>query len=183
MGSDLSETSRAISGAEPRVQLNVLTYLDRALARASRSDDVSAELSRALVALTPRLSWTQTESYTLNPPNTSFLGGYAHATIVGPRDRDGGALDRREDEAAVGVVLLGPHVVYPAHRHPADEIYVPLGDIRWVHSRIDDDATERAGAVIHHQPWQPHGMIVDDAPVLLIYLWTGDVRSPSTFCF
>lgn len=54
----------------------------------------------------------------------------------------------------LGLLLLGAGVDYPPHHHPADEVYLPLTPARWIHG-LDE---------------------------LAIYLWSGDVATPSRFC-
>ena len=76
-------------------------------------------------------------------------------------------------------MLLGPDVHYRAHHHPAEEYYFPLGAIRWDHGEGWVD--EPAGELIHHEPWQPHAMATDGRPVLLAYVWFGEVTTPSAF--
>ena len=83
-------------------------------------------------------------------------------TTSGPRARPartGGALPRPPPP--------GRGVLPPARRDP-------LGPRRgWV--------DEPAGELVHHAPWQPHAMLTGDRPVLLAYLWFGEVDTPSSF--
>ena len=146
----------------------VLDHLDDAVARAA--EEVDAELAEALGAVAAAARWQQTPAYVAQPPDASFLDLYAHATLAGAED------------VALGLVLLGPGVRYPAHHHPAEELYLPGGAIRWVHAAPADPAPEPAGVLIHHEPWQPHGMWTDDRAVLLTYVWTGDVGTSASFC-
>lgn len=59
---------------------------------------------------------------------------------------------------------------------------MPLGDADW----LDDDATTyraRPGGIpLHHRPWQPHAMRTGSRPLLAVYLWSGDVTTPSRWC-
>jgi len=73
-----------------------------------------------------------------------------------------------------GVLLLGPHVTYPPHRHEADEIYVPLaGTAAWKHG--NEGWRERLpGSVIHHAPYVPHAMQTGQEPLLALYLWRSE---------
>ena len=75
-------------------------------------------------------------------------------------------------------LLTGSSSISP-HHHPAEEYYFPLGAIRWDHGEGWVD--EPAGELIHHEPWQPHAMRTDARPVLLAYLWFGEVTTPSAF--
>jgi hypothetical protein len=156
-------------GGPPRLtttppDLPVLVHLDAALARVS--DEVDDQLREALALLGARADWTRTAGYA---GDEALFAGYAHATLRGSVD----------DELVLGLVLLGPDVHYRAHHHPAEEWYLPLGGIRWDHG--DGWVDEPAGELVHHAPWQPHAMVTDDRPVLLAYLWSGEVGTPSVF--
>ncbi|MDD7941932.1 dimethylsulfonioproprionate lyase family protein [Actinomycetospora lutea] len=152
----------------PGSSLPVLAHLDDALARAAQ--EVDEQLADVLRPLAAGAAWGQTAAYVAAPPDASFLGLYAHATLA------------EAPEVAAGLVLLGPGVRYPPHHHPAAEFYLPAGTIRWVHGLDEAPAPEPAGTLIHHAPWQPHGMWTDDRAVLLVYVWTGAVGTPSAFC-
>ncbi len=145
------------------------------------ADNVERDLpsvATAVRALAPTLGWTRTASYLACPPDQTFLAKYAHATVVGPAD--GADTLGSRDQASIGLVLLGPGVHYPPHHHPADEVYVVCSRTWWLDG-AGSFTPRQSGAIVHHQPWQPHAMRVseDDPPALLIYLWTGDVLSPS----
>ena len=144
--------------------LPVLAHLDDALVRVA--DEVDDQLRAALALLASRAAWTRTASYA---SDTALFEGYAHAPLRGSDD----------DEVVLGLVLLGPGVHYRAHHHPAEEYYLPLGGIRWDHG--EDWVDEPAGELVHHAPWQPHAMLTGDRPVLLAYLWFGEVDTPSSF--
>jgi hypothetical protein len=55
----------------------------------------------------------------------SFLNRHANATIVDPV-----GLEVRRD-VCIGVSLMAPHMRYPGHRHPPEDIYVMLADGHW----------------------------------------------------
>ncbi len=148
--------------------LPVLGWLDRALARAS--EEVDVDFAEALGAFARGARWRQTASYVEHPPSASFLDRYGHCGLAGT------------DDLTVGLLLLGPDVHYPRHHHPAEEFYLPTGTIRWTHATDDASAPEPAGVLVHHAPWQPHALWTDERPVLLAYVWTGDVRTPAAFC-
>jgi hypothetical protein len=162
----------------PRTALPVLRHLRTALDLAP-----PGALVDALAVVSERASWTRTASYLRDPPGPSFLDGYAHITIAGPPDGMGGGAVAGDasGRAALGALLLGPRVDYPRHQHPADEVYLPLTGAWWVHDVDDDLVHVPAGTLIHHVPGQPHGMRTGRTPLLALYLWTGDVTTPSRF--
>jgi hypothetical protein len=150
--------------------LPVLAHLDEAVARVG--DEVDGQLREAVALVAGRAAWTRTAGYAADE---ALFAGYAHAMLRGPADADDADPD---DDVALGLVLLGPDVHYRAHHHPAEEYYLPLGAIRWDHG--DGWVDEPAGELIHHDPWQPHAMATGDRPVLLAYLWFGEVATPSS---
>lgn len=162
-------------GGPPRLtatppDLPVLAHLDEALVRVS--DEVDGQLREAVSVVAARAAWTRTAGYS---SDEALFAGYAHAMLRGPADDD----TDPDGDVALGLVLLGPGVHYRAHHHPAEEYYLPLGGIRWDHG--DGWVDEPAGELVQHEPWQPHAMRTDDRPVLLGYLWFGEVGTPSAF--
>ncbi|GLZ46150.1 hypothetical protein Acsp06_23350 [Actinomycetospora sp. NBRC 106375] len=154
-------------GDRPAAAPPVVAHLDDALVRTG--EEVDAALAETLAPLARAAAWQQTASYVENPPDATFLDLYAHATLA------------EADDVALGLVLLGPGVHYPPHHHPAEEFYLPAGSIRWLHAAGGEPAPEPAGVLVHHTPWQPHAMTTGDRPVLLVYVWTGPVGTPSVF--
>ncbi|HEY2195094.1 MAG TPA: dimethylsulfonioproprionate lyase family protein [Actinomycetospora sp.] len=146
--------------------LPVLAHLDEALARVG--EEVDDQLREAVTLVASRAAWTRTAGYA---HDEGLFAGYAHAPLRG-------AEDDPDDGVVLGLVLLGPGVHYRAHHHPAEEYYLPLGGLRWDHG--DGWVDEPAGDLVHHEPWQPHAMSTD-RPVLLAYLWFGEVGTPSVF--
>lgn len=146
----------------PEGALAVLAHREAAVARAA--EEVDDALAGVLGPLAAGARWTQTASYVREPPSPGFLDGYAHATLAAG------------DGVAIGLLLLGPHLHYPPHHHPAEEFYLPGATIEWL------EGVRPAGVVVHHAPWQPHAMTTDDRPALLAYVWTGEVATPSVFC-
>lgn len=93
----------------------------------------------------------------------------AYVEIVGP---DGYALC---DSLRFGLFFQGPHSVYPAHSHAAEEVYYVLGgDALW---QKDDGAfcIISPGSLIHHAPWQRHAMTAASQPLLAMWVWLGDL--------
>jgi hypothetical protein len=150
-----------------RRSLPVLRHWPRALAAASGTD---AALGAALEALSPELIWRQNPNYVRLPPAADFLEGYGYAVIAGP----GGLVPA---SIAVGVLLLGPRLLYPAHAHPAEEIYLVLEDgSRWWREG-QAWLAGIGGTAIHHPPQVAHAMQAGEGPLCAIYLWRGDLAT------
>lgn len=175
---------------EPAAGLKVLAHLHDAIeqARHALPDRVGQALARSAL----NADWTQTEAYLAEPPSRDFLDRYAHATLAGPPDLASGTQGRQRSfgrptsecrtPVAFGLLLLAPGVCYPHHQHPADEVYVPLTEARWSHGRYEPFVYQPPGALLHHRPGQAHAMITDDTPLLALYVWTGAVTVPASWC-
>ena len=83
---------------------------------------------------------------------------------------------------ACGVLMLGPQVEYPRHRHEAEEVYIPLtGQTLWLQGN-QEWTLHPLGQPIFHAPWVPHAMKTGAAPLLALYLWrAGDLKQKSLF--
>ncbi len=83
------------------------------------------------------------------------------------------------DSLSVGLFLLAPNVEYRMHSHAALEIF-------YVHSGTIDIQNGTESVPRQLEPGQysitpsgmPHALTTGDAPVLLLYVWTGDMTSP-----
>jgi len=160
------DVSRRLEPAgEP--SLPVCRHWDAALAD-------GGELAAVLAELAPALRWHQT--YTENPPSPTFLDEYGYAEVVGPGTRSPALV--RSREVAAGVLLLGPRTVYPGHSHPAEELYLPLGEGEWLRGG-EGWVTRFAGEVVHHPPWVEHATRTTDLPLAAVYVWRGDVDTPA----
>jgi hypothetical protein len=166
-------TSGADIRAHPRLgeDIAVRRYLDEAL---STTNVELSPLARVVAELAPALAFTQNPNYRRAPPSAGFLENYGYAVIAGP---EGGApaLTPHPD-LALGLLLLGPRTDYPAHHHPAAEIYIPFGLAYW---RMGSKPWKPRlpGAVIHHPPNIVHATRSGDAPLAAIYLWIGDLAT------
>jgi hypothetical protein len=131
-------------------------------------------VAAALGRLTPSLRWRQNPNYRQSPPSESFLASYGYAELCG-------SYGLIEAEIRFGVLVLGPGTCYPPHRHPAEEIYIPLGRGEWQRGEADVDADrwieQPAGRVIHHPPFVPHATRGLKQPLAALYLWRGDLAT------
>lgn len=144
--------------------LPVLRWLESAV-RAAPPGPLH-ELAAQLLEHQGELSWRQT--YQTSQVPGSFLERYGWCEIFGP-----GAPIACEP-LACGVLLLGPETHYPAHRHRAVELYVPLSGTAWWQRGETPFVRRAPGEAIHHASLQWHAMRTDTAPLLALYLWSGE---------
>lgn len=156
--------------AEPRSagphqpnQVAACRHLDDALAAATQAGMPGSDHARALSALAPDLAW-----YTRGGSDRAgsrFATGHANATIVG----QGGFEECTK--VRIGVSLLAPDVRYPDHRHPPEEVYVPLSPGAW---RQEDGPWHEPGpdGVVYNPPNILHAMRAASVPLLATWcLW------------
>jgi len=153
---------RAMPRGAPGRALPVLRYLP-SIAAAGAS--VGGELVHALCRAAPSLAWRQ--SYSEREVGAAFLQNYGWSELFGPTERRAGA------QISCGVLVLGPHTLYPHHRHEAEEVYLPLsGTAQW--QQGDEIWRQQApGTLIHHLSEEPHAMRTGEQALLAMYLWYG----------
>jgi len=99
-----------------------------------------------------------------------MLAGYGFAEVVG---RHGPFLSTR---VRAGLGVWGPNIVYPPHRHRAEETYIVVAGA--AEFTLGEDARAPAskriaGDVVHVPSMTTHGFRTRDDPVLILYLWQG----------
>ena len=148
------------------------------LAVAPRMIDASAFLDRALPAsvlgaaiarAAPLFRWRQNPNYNAANMGAAFMAGYGYVEFAGPKDTLFHAPDIR-----VGLLLLGPHLHYPLHAHPAEEIYHPLTEGGLWRRGQEDWRTVPAGHAIHHPPMVVHETKAAESTLLALYCWRGN---------
>lgn len=146
----------------PPTPPKVLAWLPQLAGLTSPSTD---RLVSAFAASAQSHHWRQT--YSADDFGQHFIDRYGYVEIVGPR-----SFLYSEDMAA-GLLMFGPEIQYPAHRHPAEELYVPIaGSARFISN--DNEAREGLpGTVIHNRPMDWHGITTGVQPVLIAWAWLG----------
>jgi quercetin dioxygenase-like cupin family protein len=126
----------------------------------------------ALTRNAPLLPWRH--GYQPDPSRPGLYDGLAWTEIIGPE------APLRHSALCVGFLLLAPHTHYPAHAHPAVEVYhVISGLTEWTAGQTTTE--RRPGDFILHPSGMRHAMSTAAEPLLAIYTWTGDVTSSSRF--
>jgi quercetin dioxygenase-like cupin family protein len=124
-----------------------------------------ARLARGIAVAAHALAWRQT--YRAGDVPAGFLERYGWCELLG-------ATGPVPCEAlAGGLLLLGPDARYPAHRHAAEELYIPLsGRAEWQRGGGPFVARPPGEAIIHASG-EPHAMRTGAEPLLALYLWRG----------
>jgi hypothetical protein len=129
-------------------------------------------LAAALEPVAVKLHWRY--AYEPRPDAPGLENAMAWTEIVGP------GRYWHSDHACLGLTLIAPGHFYPAHHHPAVELYTLVtGESDWT---LEGITTRRLpGERILHESHAVHAMRSLATPLLAIYSWTGDVRSPSRY--
>jgi len=123
----------------------------------------------AIAKATPLFAWRQNPNYSAASMGEAFMAGYGYVEFAGPKEALFHAPDIR-----VGLLLLGPHVHYPAHAHPAEEIYHPLTERGLWRRGQEDWRIVPAGRAIHHPPMIVHETKATESTLLALYCWRGN---------
>ncbi|MEQ9885039.1 dimethylsulfonioproprionate lyase family protein [Pectobacterium zantedeschiae] len=151
------------------VHLPAVDYLEQALKIGEASGD--REICSMIRLLAPELSWNF--DYIPHPKFTSLSEKIAFTQFVGPEDL------WVSSHLAVGLTLIAPETHYPAHCHPATEIYLPLAGTGLWSMENEDYFPRHPGELIFHRSRATHATQAQEEPVLALYIWHGDIRSPS----
>lgn len=146
-------------------QLPALSHLPAALRSAKSSSPEVARVAGAFAALAPRLGW---KARNTSGPHASenWADGHANAVIVGQ-----GGIEERGD-VIVGASLLAPHVRYPDHSHPPEELYLILTSGRFQHGE-ESWVSLGPGETFHNPPAIMHAMASGEEPLLAVWTLIG----------
>jgi quercetin dioxygenase-like cupin family protein len=146
----------------------------RAIAASALLDDAlpRSAFGAAIAQAAPLFHWRQNPNYTVANMSAAFMAGYGYVEFAGPQEALFHAPDIR-----VGLLLLGPGLHYPAHAHPAEEIYHPLTDGGLWRRGEEDWRTVPAGHAIHHPPMIVHETKATGSTLLALYCWRGDTAT------
>jgi len=133
----------------------------------------TAAAAEALRALAPELAWTY--GYPPHPRYSDLAACVAFAPIAGPDDL------RRSEKLLVGLTLIAPQTLYPAHIHPAVELYLPIGGVGLWSQGGAPFQPRAPGEIILHRENVSHATEARAEPVLAIYTWRGDLETKPVF--
>jgi quercetin dioxygenase-like cupin family protein len=112
-------------------------------------------------------SWYRGEGKDGLADNSSL---YYYVDLIGPAASVGNA--HHNEYINMGTLELKPGETYPAHSHPAPEIYYVIsGEAQWF---VDDESqTVVPGSMIYHRPYAVHGWrnLSKDKPLRVAWIW------------
>ncbi len=133
-------------------------------AAAGEGEDFQAMLRATAVAA----QWLQI--YVADEVGQDLADGMTASQVVG----NNGLL--RSERLITGFFLIGPNVDYPMHDHLADEVYLVVSGAVNIQNGFDAQPRRvSAGDYSITPSGMPHAMRTGNEPVLMIYIWTGQV--------
>ena len=120
-------------------------------------------LHGAFVNAAPLAKWRET--YKDTDIGQDFMDRFGCYCLIG----EGGAYASAQMLAYL--VYMPPHLHYPWHDHPAEEIYFVVAGEAEFHRHAEPSQTLCAGDTSFHASSQPHAMTTHDHPVLALVLW------------
>jgi quercetin dioxygenase-like cupin family protein len=162
-------TPSAQRGRPEPSRLPVCCHLAAALETVSEQAGPVRAVADAFAAIEPQFGWKVRPGAAAH--GEAFLNGHANATVIGSE-----GLEIRSD-VRIGVSLLAPHIRYPDHQHPPEEIYVVLSDGQW-RQASDPWHAPGIGGLVYNPPNIVHAMRSAQQPLLALwFLWTGQTSA------
>ncbi len=132
--------------------------------------DRYADLRDAFLAAAPYAKWRET--YKGTDIGQDFMDRFGCYNLIGM----GGAFMSKS--MWVWVVYMPPHLYYPRHHHPGEELYLVLaGEALFLADGVPDKVM-RAGGTSLHASNQPHAMETKDHPVMALVMWRNGFGTP-----
>ncbi len=127
---------------------------------------LSAPVLQAYQSIAPYLEWRHT--YTAEEVGQHFLDTFAWFELAGP---DGHFITC---ETRITAAYWGPGLLYDRHQHVAEELYTVISGEALFMSDGDPDETLGAGATRYHASNQPHALITQNHPLVVLVFWRGE---------
>ena len=124
------------------------------------------ELRDALVKLSPFAQWR--EAYKDTDSDPDFMNRFGCYEIVG--------VDALLASAKIRSFLVyhPPHLHYPWHHHPAEELYMVIAGEAEFHMKGRRAETLTSGQTSFHHSNVPHALTSHDHPVMAYVVWRDD---------
>lgn len=131
-------------------------------------DPLIGRLLGGIRALSPYLRWQRNPNYNEQNVGERYYNNYGYCNLVG----ENGFVEATG--VALGFFLMGRNLHYPAHYHPAAELYHVLsGRANWSQDH-GPWAKRNPGSVIYHRSNENHSMQTNAETLFALYCWEGD---------
>ena len=75
------------------------------------------------------------------------------------------------------VVYMPPHLFYPWHNHPGEEMYLTIAGEAEFMKEGEENEVLKAGGVSEHKSNQPHAMRTQNRPVMAYVIWRNNFET------
>lgn len=133
-------------------------------------------LIEVLKELATELKWVPSPENYISP---EFAKGFAYTQLVGHAHRKVESALYESNKVALGFSIQAPGYFYPPHYHKAVEFYTPLTGTAVWQLGANEPKPQPPGAHIFHDSDVPHAMETTEEPLLTIWAWIGDLKSPT----
>jgi hypothetical protein len=155
------QTDEGLPRTSQPKRLPVCSYLTEAQMPAQKASPALSGLIRAFNDVEPEITWVVRKAGAANASD-NWPENHANGMIFGPS-----GVEERSD-VMIGASLLAPHVRYPDHSHPPEEIYLVLTPGQFQHGS-SDWFTPGVGGTLHNVPSIKHAMASGDTPLLALW--------------
>jgi quercetin dioxygenase-like cupin family protein len=132
--------------------------------------DPETPIRRAFLDAAHLAKWRET--YKDTDIGDDFMNRFGCYCLIG----EGGAF-QSQTMAACGV-YMPPHLHYPWHHHPAEEMYRVIGGAgRFLRKDMPDEWLT-AGDACEHLSNQPHALDTEDSPIMAYVVWRNGFETP-----
>ena len=142
---------------------------DLMVAETGFSDGSANHLRSAFIKAAPQAQWRET--YWQTDISQDFKDRFACYCLIGA----GGAW--MSNQMAAYVVYMPPHLYYPSHHHPAEELYYVIGGEADFHREGLPSKRLSQGDSCFHAANQPHAMETKESPVMAYVLWRNEFQT------
>ncbi len=137
-----------------------VNFLKPAADMALQGPKYSSAFTRDLMNLETMLHWIKAENMA---PGFEMPSDYAESYLVGPN-----GIEVRKD-VQVGISILNSDIVYPAHRHAPEEIYLAMTGGFW-RQKDENWNDHEAGSFIYNSSNTLHSLAAKPYPQLSVWV-------------
>jgi len=121
------------------------------------------DLRDALIRLAPTMQWRET--YKDTDIGADFMDRFGCYEIIG--------VDApfASEKMRSFLVYQPPHLHYPWHHHPADELYMVIAGEAEFQLQGQPSKTLKSGQTAFHASGKPHALTSHDTPVMAYVIW------------
>ena len=132
--------------------------------------DPETPIRRAFIDAGALAKWRET--YKGTDIGDDFMNRFGCYCLIG----EGGAF--HSDQMAAWVVYMPPHLHYPWHHHPGEEMYRVIGgEGRFMRKGMPDEWL-KTGDACEHASNQPHALDTEDSPIMAYVVWRNGFETP-----